>query len=154
MPFILCASKQKQSVVFFKKTVLKNFTKLGRELCWSRFINKTVTYRPAISFKRQSSAGVFLWILRAIFLWEPVKLLCGPTQPTFQRRVNIVSMLWLKVELTLIRRWKWNKIKRRIFNIIQLWYNVGVWLWNNVETTLIQSVFDLNLLKRTWLQRW
>ena len=26
------------------------------------------------------------------------------TQPTFQRRINIVSMLWINVEITLIRR--------------------------------------------------
>ena len=28
----------------------------------------------------------------------------GITQPTFQRRINVVSMLWINVEITLIRR--------------------------------------------------
>ena len=28
------------------------------------------------------------------------------TQPTFQRRINVVSTLWINVEITLIRRWK------------------------------------------------
>ena len=36
----------------------------------------------------------------------------------------------------LIRRWKWNKIRRRIFNVAQRWYNVSVRRWNNIETTL------------------
>ena len=34
------------------------------------------------------------------------------------------------------QRWKWNKIRRRIFNVAQRWYNVSVRRWNNVETTL------------------
>ena len=57
------------------------------------------------------------------------------SQPTFQRRINVVSTLWINVEITLIRRWKWNKIRRRIFNVAQRWYNVSVRRWNNVETT-------------------
>ena len=58
-------------------------------------------------------------------------------RPTFQRRINVVSTLWVNVEITLIRRWKWNKIRRRIFNVVQRWYNVA-WnngAWNNVDTT-------------------
>ena len=27
-------------------------------------------------------------------------------QPTFQRRINVVSTLWINVEITLIRHWK------------------------------------------------
>ena len=57
------------------------------------------------------------------------------TQPTFQRRISVVSTLWINVEITLIRRWKWNKIWRRIFNVAQRWYNV--------ETALIQRCFNL-----------
>ena len=48
------------------------------------------------------------------------------SQPTFQRRFNVVSMLWINVEITLMRCWKWNKIWRRIYNVAQGWYNVGV----------------------------
>ena len=82
-------------------------------------------------------------------------LKCSPncnkysSQPTFQRRINVVSTLWINVEITLIRRWKWNKIRRRIFNVAQRWYNVGVWQWNNVETTLIQLYLDV---VSTWSQ--
>ena len=57
-------------------------------------------------------------------------------EPTFQHRINVVSALWINVEITLIRRWKWNKIRRRIFNVARLWYNVSARHWNNVETTL------------------
>ena len=60
------------------------------------------------------------------------------TQPTFQRRINVVSTFWINVEITLIRRWKWNKIRSRIFNVAQRWYNVSARCWNNDETTLIQ----------------
>ena len=48
------------------------------------------------------------------------------------------------------QRWKWNKIRRRIFNVAQRWYNVGVRRWNNVETTLIQLY--LNFVP-TWPQQ-
>ena len=51
---------------------------------------------------------------------------------TFQRRINVVSTLWINVERTLIRRWKWNKIRRRIFNVAQRWYNVSARCWSNV----------------------
>ena len=58
--------------------------------------------------------------------------------------------LWINVEITLIRRWKWNKIRRRTFNVAQRWYNVSAQRWNNatqcrnnVGTTLIQRCFNL-----------
>ena len=57
-------------------------------------------------------------------------------QPIFQRRINVVSTLWVNVEITLIRRWKWKKIQCRIFNVPQRWYNVSARSWNNAETTL------------------
>ena len=66
------------------------------------------------------------------------------SKPMFQRRINVVSMLWINTEITLIRRWKWNKIQGRIFNVAQRWYNVSVPRWNNVETKLIQ--FCLNFV--------
>ena len=65
------------------------------------------------------------------------------SQPTFQRRINVVSTLVHNVETTLIRRWKWNKIQRWIFNVAQRWYNVSARRWYNVETTLIQRCFNL-----------
>ena len=64
---------------------------------------------------------------------------------------NVGSTLWINVEITLIRRWKWNKIRRRIFNVAQRWYNFGVWRWNNVETMLIQLYLDV---VSTWSQLW
>ena len=50
----------------------------------------------------------------------------------------------------MIRRWKWNNIRPRIFNVAQRWYNVSARHWNNVKTTLhnfgttlIQCCFNL-----------
>ena len=45
----------------------------------------------------------------------------------------------------LIRRWKWNKIRGRSFNVKQRWYNIGVRRWNNVEATLFNVVRKLYL---------
>ena len=42
------------------------------------------------------------------------------TQPTFQRRINVASTLWINFEITLIRDWKWNKIRRQIFSVAQV----------------------------------
>ena len=61
----------------------------------------------------------------------------------FQRWINVVWTLWINIGITFIRRWKWNKIRRRIFNVAHCWYNVGVRHWNNVETTLIQLYLDV-----------
>ena len=59
------------------------------------------------------------------------------SETTFQRQFN--------VEITLIRRWKWNKIRCWSFNVKQRWYNVGVWHLNNVEATLSNVVRKLCL---------
>ena len=67
--------------------------------------------------------------LQALFLYIP-------SQPTFQRRINVFSTLWINVEITLIQHWKWNKIRRRIFNVAQRWYNISALHWNNFKTTL------------------
>ena len=56
--------------------------------------------------------------------------------PTYQRRINVVSTLWITIQITLIRCWKWNKIQSRIFNVAQHRYNVGVQHWNNVKSVL------------------
>ena len=52
----------------------------------------------------------------------------------FQCWSNVVSKLWINVEITLIRRWKWNKIRHWIFSVLQRWYNVGARRWNKVES--------------------
>ena len=78
------------------------------------------------------------------------------SKPTFQRRINVVSTLWIDVETRLSRRRKWKKIRRQIFNIAQRWCNVSARRWNNLETiqkvqtrlhnastTLIQRCFNL-----------
>lgn len=57
-------------------------------------------------------------------------------QPTSQRRITVVSTLWINGETTLIRLWKWNKIQNRIFRVAQNWYNVAVQRWSNVKSTL------------------
>ena len=80
-------------------------------------------------------------VFRKPFLLEPEKV--NYTQPTFQRWINVVSTLWINVEKTLIWRWKWNKIRRRIFHVAQRWYNVSARRWNNAGTTLIQCCFNL-----------
>ena len=68
----------------------------------------------------------------------------GPVK--FQCRINIVSMLWINIEITLIQLWKWSKIRCRIFNVAQRWYNEGVRRWHNVETTWYK--FFSTLLQR------
>ena len=70
------------------------------------------------------------------------------SQPTFQRWINDVSTLWINLEITLIRRWKCNKIRRRIFNVTQRWYNVGSRLKereNNVAQRWYKSCINLNV---------
>ena len=81
-------------------------------------------------------------------------------QPTFWRRINVFSTLWITVEITLIWRWKWNKIQSRIFNVAK----VSPRGWNNVEKALCQRCCNvastsakLNLLgyisiKLYWIQ--
>ena len=41
-------------------------------------------------------------------------------------------MLWINFEMTLIRRWKWIKIRCKFFIVTQCWYKVGPQRWNNV----------------------
>ena len=52
------------------------------------------------------------------------------------------------VEITLIRRWKRNKIRR-----FQFWYNVSARRWNNVETTLHNVETTLHNVGTTLIQR-
>ena len=75
------------------------------------------------------------------------------TQPTFQNRINVVWTLSITVEITLFRRCKWNKIRRRIFNVAQRCYNVSAWRWNNVEITLHNIETMLYNVGTTLIQR-
>ena len=47
-----------------------------------------------------------------------------------QRCFNVVDQRWNNVDLTS----KMKEIRRWIFNVGQLWYNVSVRRWNNIET--------------------
>ena len=76
-----------------------------------------------------------------------------PSQPTFQRQINVVSTMWINVKITLIRRWKWNKIWRRIFNVAKRWYNVSARRWNNIETTLHNLEIMKHNVTTTLIQR-
>ena len=95
------------------------------------------------------------WFTTLKLRWSDVELLAGfhTSQPTFQRWINVVSMLRINVEITLIRHWKWNKIRRRIFNVAQPWYNVSARRWNNVETTLHNDETTLHKVGTTLIQR-
>ena len=75
------------------------------------------------------------------------------TQPTFQSRINVVWTLSITVEITLVRRCKCNKIRRRIFNVAQRCYNVSAWRWNNVEITLHNIETMLYNVGTTLIQR-
>ena len=55
--------------------------------------------------------------------------------------------------MMLIRRWKWKKIRRRIFNVAQRWYNVSARRWNNVKTTLHNVKTVLHNVDTTLIQR-
>ena len=86
-----------------------------------------------------------IWIytsLKRIYKLFDRKCRTAISQPTFQRRINVVSTLWINVEITLTRLWKWNKIRRRIFNVAQRWIHVETTL-HNVETTLHNVVATL-----------
>ena len=76
------------------------------------------------------------------------------TQPTFQSRINVAWTLSITVEITLIWRWKWRKIRRRIFNVAQRWYNVSARRWNNVEITLHNIETMLHNVGTTLIQRY
>ena len=64
-------------------------------------------------------------------------------QTIFQRRINVVTTLWINVEITLIQHRKWNKVRRRFISVAQRWYNVGLRRWINVKTTLYQRCFNV-----------
>ena len=52
-----------RSQIFFKIGVIKNFSNFtGKYLCWSIFLIKLQTWRPAALLRRGSNTGVFLEI--------------------------------------------------------------------------------------------
>ena len=60
----------------------------------------------------------------------------GPYCPSmFQHWINVVSKLWINIEITLIRRWKWNKIRWWIFSVAQSFVS-------DVETMFIKWFFN------------
>ena len=59
--------------------------------------------------------------------------------------IYILRMYMLR--LSHLRESRWNKIRHRIFNVVQRWYNVGVRRWNNVESTLHNVV---SILSQRW----
>ena len=91
-----------------------------------------VKFVQGISF---SFSSCDLQIVQIIFLSPPEF-----AQPTFRSRINVVATLPINVEIKLIQRWKWNKIRRRIFHTAQCWYNVSAWRWKNLETTLHNGI--------------
>ena len=80
------------------------------------------------------------------------------TQPTFQRWINVVSTLWINVEITLIRHWKWNGFSTlhntdatSVPDVEAMLHNIETKL-HNVGTTLIQRCFNLvSMLDKTIL---
>ena len=80
------------------------------------------------------------------YIWRSVVRYYRCTQQIFQCQINVVSKLWINVEITLIRSWKWNKIRCRIFNVAQRWCNIVDQRWSNV------TQLSYNLILK-WPQR-
>ena len=150
-----------EAVVLFKKGLLKNFTKsIGRQLCQSFFFNKFANSREKdYNFikKRNPATGVFLWktsIFKNIDFVKHVRTAAFVFKPTLTYPANISTsdQRCFNVEITLIWRWKWNKIRRRIFNVAQRGYNVSAQRWNNVQTTLHNVETTLHNVDTTLFQ--
>ena len=99
-----------------------------------------------IPISKQQSASEKDAMSRLLRAKKVVKLMLSypnqsiTTQPTFQCRINVISTLWINVEITFIRRWKQNKIWLRIFNVPQRGYNVSARRWNNVVSLLFERI--------------
>ena len=58
--------RSSRSQIFFKIGALKIFAIfIGKHLCWSLFLIKLKAFRPATLSRRNSSKGIFLWIVRS-----------------------------------------------------------------------------------------
>ena len=53
----------------------------------------------------------------------------------------------------LIWRWKWNKVWRRIFNVVKRWYSASVWRQNNVAQRWYKGFSTLHEAVSTLFQR-
>ena len=91
--------------------------------------------------------NVLAWFLNNTYKFHFVSKIAGrmflrinffidTTLPTFQPQINVVSTLCITVQITLIRRWKWNKIRSPNLNFAQYWYNVSVQRWSKVKSKL------------------
>ena len=59
--------KSSSSHMFHKIGILKNFANFtGKHLCWSLFLIKLLTLRPATLLKNDFNTSVFLWNLRTL----------------------------------------------------------------------------------------
>ena len=138
--------------------LFRNLQKWHKKICvrvavWGySFIKKdTMTHCFPINFAKFLRTPNTIWLLLlAIEVW-PSKYRNHPSVNIIRDNPANISMLWINVEITLIRRWKWNKIRRRIFKIAQRWYNVGARRWNNVakrwynvDTTLFPPSVDIS----------
>ena len=135
----------------FKK---KTFTGYFHKSYFSR--NKQILIKDFPENVREHFSG-HLWVSglrKSLYKSESdcIKEIHLRIQPTFQRRISVVSTLWINVEIMFILRWKWNKIQRRIFNVTQRWYNVSAWRWNNVKTTLHKFKTTLHNVGTTLFQ--
>ena len=63
--FFLIEFRWSQRRCSIKRAILKHFAIfMGKHFCWSLFLIKLQTFRPATLLKRNSNAVAFLWILR------------------------------------------------------------------------------------------
>ena len=116
---------------------------------WLKIFNYTCFKICSFLFVSYTKTKSLLLHVSQPFLFLYLK--CSPncnkysSQPTFQRRINVVSTLWINVEITLIRHWKWNKSDVGFSAL----HNVDTTLVSDAETTLIQLYLDV---VSTWSQ--
>ena len=113
---------------------LFTFVKYGYLIDVSRFSRKTKTNIKTILPDLSSYAYLSICTLANISTSD-------------QCCFNVVDQRWNNV-----RRWTWNKITRRIFNVAQRSYNVSARRWNNLETTLHNVETTLHKVGITLIQ--
>ena len=90
----LCSQRSSPPWVFRKEGVLKNFARLtGQHLCRGLFFINVSGFRPATLLKRDSDAGIFLWILwiflRTLFYRSPPAAAVVLRNPDIQNLISI-----------------------------------------------------------------
>ena len=55
-------------------------------------------------------------------------------------RWNSIALLLISIQITLIWRWKWNKIQSWAFNVTQHWYDVVIQHWDNAKSMLCNVI--------------